>query len=157
MISQPRSSMNSCTLASISRSRTPGFSHSYLIFHMAASPMLDACLSSSISSRVFTVRAFEMAGQPLTILRPAFWNASNAGMSRLSMPMFSLSTPCSLRTSTTLWAMRPAMYGTAPSAHCQVMAGRMRPSIHGRSIFAHCRSEPAVSNSTGSPLCGSTQ
>ena len=27
----------------------------------------------------------------------------------------------------TLSAMRPAMYGTAPSAHCQVIAGRMRP------------------------------
>ena len=76
MISQPCSSMNSCTLASISRSRTPGFSHSYLIFHIAASPMLEACFSSSISSRVLTVRALETAGQPLTMFRPSFWKAS---------------------------------------------------------------------------------
>ncbi len=50
------------------------------------------------------------------------------------MPMRSLRTPCSFSTSTTLCAIRPAMYGTAPSAHCQVIAGRMRPSIQGRSI-----------------------
>ena len=34
--------------------------------------MLEACLSSSISSRVFTTRAAETAGQPFTILRPVF-------------------------------------------------------------------------------------
>src|SRR2546426_578946 len=85
MISQPRSSMNSWTFASISRSRTPGFSHSYLIFHIAASPMLDACFSSSISSRVFTVRAFETVGQPSTILMPVCWNASSAGVSNVDV------------------------------------------------------------------------
>src|ERR687887_459909 len=57
MISQPAESMNSWTLASISRSRMPGLSHSYLIFHIAASPMLLACLRSSISSTVLTTRA----------------------------------------------------------------------------------------------------
>ena len=38
--------------------------------------MLDACFRSSISSRVLTVRARDTDGQPFTILRPAFWNAS---------------------------------------------------------------------------------
>ena len=42
-----------------------------LIFHIAASPMLDACLSSSISSRVLTTRARDTAGQPLTMFRPS--------------------------------------------------------------------------------------
>ena len=72
------------------------------------------------------------------------------------MPIFSFITPCSFSTSTTLSAMRPAMYGTAPSAHCHVMAGRMRPSIQGRSILAHCRSDPAVSKSVGFPSAGTT-
>ena len=72
-------------------------------------------------------------------------------MSKLSMPMRSFATPFSFSTSTTLSAIRPAMYGTAPSAHCQVIAGRMRPSIQGRSISAQCKSDPAVSNRTGSP------
>ena len=148
--------MNSCTFASISRSRTPGLSHSYLIFHIAASPMLDACFSSSISSRAFTTRARDTAGQPLTMFMPSFLKASKAGMSRLSMPICSFSTPCSLSTSMTLSAIRPAMNGTAPSAHCQVIAGRIRPAIQGRSMIAHCMSEPAVSNSVGSPVAGTT-
>ena len=73
------------------------------------------------------------------------------GMSRLSIPIFSFSTPASLRTSTTLSTILPAIVGTAPSAHCQVIAGRTRSCIQGRSMRAQCISEPAVSNKMGSP------
>ena len=49
------------------------------------------------------------------------------------------------------------MNSSAVSAHFHVIAGRMLPFSQGASIFAHSRSEPAVSNSTGSPSRGSTQ
>ena len=71
--------MNSCTLASISRSRTPGFSHSYLIFHMAASPMEEAIFRSSISSRVLMTRAAEITGQPSDDVDAGFLEAAQGG------------------------------------------------------------------------------
>ena len=71
--------------------------------------------------------------------------------------MRSFSTPFSLSTSWTDLAIFSAMNCSAVSAHFQVIAGRMLPFSQGASIRAHSRSEPAVSNSTGSPSRGSTQ
>ena len=75
----------------------------------------------------------------------------------MSIPIGSFSTPFSLRTSTIESAIRSTIISSAVSAHFQVIAGRMLPFSHGASIFAHSRSEPAVSNSTGSPPRGRTQ
>ncbi len=76
----------------------------------------------------------------------------------LSIPILSFCTPFALRTSTTLLTILPAICGTAPSAHCQVSAGLMFPGcIQGMSISAQCRSEPAVSNNTGSAPLHNTQ
>ena len=75
----------------------------------------------------------------------------------MSMPIGSFSTPFSFSTSTIESAIRSTIICSAVSAHFQVIAGRMLPFSQGASIFAHSRSEPAVSNSTGSPSRGSTQ
>ena len=139
------------------RSRTPGLSHSFLNLF----PHRGVADARRLLQQLNLVAGLDHAGArhggpAVDDVEAELVEASKAGMSRLSMPIFSFSTLCSLSTSITLSAMRPAMYGTAPSAHCQVMAGRMRPSIQGRSIFAHCRSEPAVSNSVGLPSAGTT-
>ena len=57
------------------------------------------------------------------------------------MPIRSFCTLWAFSTSTMLSTIRPAMYGTAPSAHCQVIAGRMFSCIQGRSISAQCKSD----------------
>ena len=88
---------------------------------------------------------------------PARSKAAIADGSAMSMPIFSSSTPFSLRTSLTDWTILSAIICSAVSAHFHVIAGRMLPSSQGASIFAHSRSEPAVSNSTGSPPRGRTQ
>ena len=111
----------------------------------------------SISSGVFTTRAPDMAGQALVVFTPARSKAAIAEGSAMSSPIGSPSTPFSLRTSTIDCTILSAMNSSAVSAHFHVMAGRIRPSSHGASIFAHSKSEPAVSNRTGSPPRGSTQ
>ena len=76
----------------------------------------------------------------------------------MSIPIFSFSTPFSVEHLDD--RLRPSCRPSSASAvsdHFQVIAGRMLPFSQGASIFAHSRSEPAVSNSTGSPPRGSTQ
>ena len=75
----------------------------------------------------------------------------------MSTPICSFSTPFSFSTSRIELAIFSAIISSAVSAHFQVIAGRILPSSQGASILAHSRSDPAVSNSTGSPLRGSTQ
>ena len=75
----------------------------------------------------------------------------------MSTPIVSFSTPFSLSTSRIESAILSTIISSAVSAHFQVIAGRMLPFSQGASILAHSRSEPAVSNRTGSPSRGSTQ
>ena len=77
---------------------------------MQVSPIVEEIFSNSISSGVFTTRASEIAGQPLTMLIPLRWNAANDWKSRMSIPILPLSgMPFSLRTSTIESTMRSTM------------------------------------------------
>jgi hypothetical protein len=121
------------------------------------SPIALEIFRHSISSGVLRTRAADMTGHALVIWSPARSNAADADGSVMSIPIFSFSTPFSVSTSMTERTIFSAIICSAVSAHFQVMAGRMLPPSHGASIFAHSKSEPAVSNSTGSPPRGSTQ
>ena len=101
-------------------------------------------------------RAADIAGHAFTRLSPRSWNACIELMSAVSIPIRSFSTPASRSTSTTESAMRPTIIGSAPSAQRHVNAGRMLPFSQGASSFEHSKSEPTVSNSTGSPSRGRT-
>ncbi len=138
-------------------SLTPGFSHSFSIFQNDVSPMALEIFRHSSSSGVLMTRAPDIAGHPLTMLSPAAWNAASATGSAMSSPIRSRSTPFSVSTFITDATIFSTIICSAVSAHFQVIAGRMFPLSHGASSLAHSKSDPAVSNRTGSPSRGSTQ